>query len=122
MLLVPPKNFQNNCISPHPPGKSKALEPPGVPWDSFGVAKFDLSPLLLGEEKLRLKSPVLPCVRPISNSRALAMEPRLDFSESLSPGRYMESGTVLTIELVLAHPLVEHANYLQLSRLPELTG
>jgi len=101
-------------------GKSKALEPPGVPWDSFGVAKFDLSPLLLGEEKLRLKSPVLPCVRPISNSRALALEPRLDFSESLPPGRYMESGTVLTIELVLAHPLVEHANYLQLSRLPEL--
>lgn len=105
-------------------GKSKALGLPGVPWDPYGIAKFDLSPLLLGEEKLRLKSPVLPCVRPVNSSRTnvLMTEPRLDDTGSLPSGRYIESGTVITVELVLAHPLVEHTNYLKLSHPPKVTG
>ena len=70
-------------------GKSKALGPPGIPWDSYGIAKFDLSPLLLGEDKLKLKSPVLPCVRPVNSNRTsvLKTEPRLDDSGSLPCGR-----------------------------------
>ncbi|KAL5263744.1 hypothetical protein ACHWQZ_G004965 [Mnemiopsis leidyi] len=98
-------------------GKSKALGPPGIPWDSYGIAKFDLSPLLLGEDKLRLKSPVLPCVRPVNSSRnsVLKTQPRLDDTGSLPCGRYIESETVLTVELSLAHPLVQHTNYLKLT-------
>ena len=72
-------------------GKSKALGPPGIPWDSYGIAKFDLSPLLLGEDKLRLKSLVLPCVRPVNSSRnsVLKTQPRLDDTGSLPCGRFI---------------------------------
>jgi len=103
-------------------GKSKALGPPGIPWDSYGIAKFDLSPLLLGEDKLRLKSPVLPCVRPVNSNRTNVLKtgPRLDDTGSLPCGRYIESGTVITVELSLAHPLVQHTNYLKLTN-PSLT-
>lgn len=34
------------------------------PWDPHGIAKFDLSGLLLGQQVMHLKSAVRPCVIP----------------------------------------------------------
>ena len=37
------------------------------PWDPYGIAKFDLSGLLLGERVLNLRSPIHPCPLPETN-------------------------------------------------------
>ena len=34
------------------------------PWNPYGVAKFDLSDLLLGQQVLYITSPILPCPTP----------------------------------------------------------
>ena len=34
------------------------------PWNPYGVAKFDLSDLLLGQQLLYITSPILPCPSP----------------------------------------------------------
>ena len=40
----------------------------GKPWDPYGVAKFDLSGLLLGQKYLHLRSPIHCCPLPDTHS------------------------------------------------------
>lgn len=101
-------------------GKAPTRAPMGIAWNPYGVAKFDLSPLLLGEQKMRLKAPVLPCIRPPNPGRdaILQRDAQPDPTGCVTNGRFLESGTFMTVTITLAHPLVDASNYLHLSLPP----
>ncbi|KAH3893051.1 hypothetical protein DPMN_017190 [Dreissena polymorpha] len=85
-------------------------------WDPYGVAKVDLSDLLLGHRYLHLKIPVHNCPPPdllgLGDSRmggkmvgiAGAVDGPVD--GPLATGHYMSSHTMLKVKVELAQPLV----------------
>ncbi|PIK33636.1 hypothetical protein BSL78_29553, partial [Apostichopus japonicus] len=87
------------------------------PWDPYGIAKFDLSPLLLGEKTLFLTSPVHNCPIPDqlgrygANDRLIGVQNAVDGpkDEPLPAGHYIDAGTQMKVKVQVAYPLISPA-------------
>ncbi|KAL9960808.1 hypothetical protein ACROYT_G034311 [Oculina patagonica] len=84
------------------------------PWDPYGIAKFDLSGLLLGQKYLYLRSPIHCCPLPDTHSGlqkpdgAIVGQPgNVDGPEDkpMPVANYLECGSELKIKVDLAFPL-----------------
>lgn len=69
-----------------------------IGWDHFGIAKFDLSDLLLGQTMLQLRSPILNCplpenyiAPPVSYDGRLVIPP----GTTQGPGMIIRSGYII---------------------------
>ncbi|RMX52800.1 hypothetical protein pdam_00012207 [Pocillopora damicornis] len=84
------------------------------PWDPYGIAKFDLSGLLLGHKYLYLRSPIHCCPLPDTRSGLekpegpiLGQPGNVDAPEDkpMPVANYLEAGSELKIKVDLAYPL-----------------
>ncbi|XP_033647231.1 uncharacterized protein LOC117306814 [Asterias rubens] len=83
------------------------------PWDPYGLAKFDLSDLLLGERVLNLTSPIHSCQLPDVIGRNRTDTRLIGYSNSadgpkdepLPMGHYLESHSQLKIRVEVSYPL-----------------
>lgn len=84
------------------------------PWDPYGVARIDLSGLLLGQKVLQIKCPVVCGPRSHAHDHASSpsLEPEGDFglmscsqSTSLPPGDYIGSHCELSVTVELTYSL-----------------
>ncbi|XP_064632936.1 uncharacterized protein LOC135491169 isoform X2 [Lineus longissimus] len=85
------------------------------PWDPHGIAKFDLSGLLLGQKMLSLKVPIQPCANPDllglkegkQDEKLVGIAGAVDGPvDSPTPaGHYFQSGAALNIKVTVAHAL-----------------
>ncbi|XP_022081512.1 uncharacterized protein LOC110974284 [Acanthaster planci] len=83
------------------------------PWDPYGLAKFDLSSLLLGERVLNLTAPIHSCPIPDVIGRNKADNRLIGYSSSadgpkdepLPMGHYLENHSQLKIRVEVAYPL-----------------
>lgn len=86
------------------------------PWDPYGVSKFDLSGLLLGQRILYLESPIHNCSSPdILGTRGKSADGKLvgvagatdgPIDSPIPAGHYLEANSMLKIKIEIAHPLV----------------
>ncbi|XP_071961619.1 uncharacterized protein [Antedon mediterranea] len=84
----------------------------GRPWDPYGVAKFDLSQLLLGEKTLYMTSPIHCCPIPDIIGRnvqdkLLGVTNAVDGpkDEPLPVGHYLDVNSQLKVRIEIAYPL-----------------
>lgn len=84
------------------------------PWDPYGIAKFDLSGLLLGQTYLYLRSPIHCCPLPDTHSGLqkpdgpiVGQPGNVDGPEDkpMPAANYLEFGSELKIKVDLAYPL-----------------
>lgn len=84
------------------------------PWDPYGIAKFDLSGLLLGQKYLYLRSPIHCCPLPDTHSGLqkpdgpiLGQPGNVDAPEDkpMPVANYLEAGSELKIKVNLVYPL-----------------
>lgn len=84
------------------------------PWDPYGIAKFDLSGLLLGQKYLHLRSPIHCCPLPDTHSGLqkpdgpiVGQPGNVDGPEDkpMPVANYLECGSELKIKVDLAYPL-----------------
>ncbi|XP_020606074.1 uncharacterized protein FLJ43738-like [Orbicella faveolata] len=84
------------------------------PWDPYGIAKFDLSGLLLGQTYLYLRSPIHCCPLPDTHSglqkpdgTIVGQPGNVDGPEDkpMPVANYLECGSELKIKVDLAYPL-----------------
>ena len=88
-------------------------------WDPFGIAKFDLSDLLFGQQILYLKSPIMNCPLPDvlgvrdgkMDGKVLGVPGSLDGPSDVPfrVGSYLQSDAMLKICVEVAHPLATPA-------------
>ena len=85
------------------------------PWDPYGIARFDLSSLLLGQKTVYMSAPIHGCLPPdILGTRSehggklYGVSGAVDGPQDapLASGHYIESHSVVKISIHLAHPLV----------------
>ncbi|XP_071128270.1 uncharacterized protein [Mytilus edulis] len=85
------------------------------PWDPYGVAKLDLSELLLGHQYIHLKVPIHNCAVPeILGSgdkvegKIVGMTGAVDgpVDKPLPAGHYIQAHTMLKVKVEVAYPLV----------------
>ncbi|XP_074646485.1 uncharacterized protein LOC141902581 [Tubulanus polymorphus] len=89
------------------------------PWDPYGLAKFDLSGLLLGQKVLELASPIQPCAMPDPlgikegkmDGKLLGVTGAVDgpVETPLQSGHYLQGGASLKILVEIAHTLTNAA-------------
>ncbi|EDO32777.1 predicted protein, partial [Nematostella vectensis] len=86
----------------------------GKTWDPYGIARFDLSGLLLGQKMLQLRSPIQSCPIPEINighekqdGPIVGQLGNVDGPEdSPNPAaNYLEAGSELKIKVELAYPI-----------------
>ncbi|XP_001191000.4 uncharacterized protein LOC755639 [Strongylocentrotus purpuratus] len=83
------------------------------PWDPYGIAKIDLSGLLLGEKIIYQTSPIHNCPLPdllgrgVKNNRLMGVSNAADGpkDEPLPVGHYIDSGARLKVRLEVAHAI-----------------
>lgn len=84
------------------------------PWDPYGVAKFDLSGLLLGQKFLHMRSPIQCCPLPDTYSGLQKLDGpivgqpgNVDGPEDkpMPVANYLECGSELKVKVHLAYPL-----------------
>lgn len=84
------------------------------PWDPYGLAKFDLSGLLLGQKYLHLRSPIHCCTLPDAFSGLekpdgpiVGKPGNVDGPEDrpMPQANYLECGSELKVKVELAYPL-----------------
>lgn len=84
------------------------------PWDPYGIAKFDLSGLLLGQKYLHLRSPIHCCPLPDTHSGLqkpdgpiVGQPGNVDGPEDkpMPVANYLEHGSELKVKVDLAYPL-----------------
>ncbi|XP_072038562.1 uncharacterized protein [Amphiura filiformis] len=91
------------------------------PWDPYGIAKFDLSSLLLGEKIMYMKSPIHNCPTPDllgrnnkgnNDDRLMGVSNAADgpLDEPLAPGHYIDSDAQLKMRVEVAYPLTSYAD------------
>ena len=90
------------------------------PWDPCGIAKFDLSGLLLGQQVLHLKSPIHQCPSPDvlglrdgqQDGKMVGVAGALDgpVATPLPVGHYLEANAMLKIRVEVAYPLTTPAS------------
>ncbi|CAD5115287.1 DgyrCDS4280 [Dimorphilus gyrociliatus] len=84
------------------------------PWDPYGISRFDLSGLLLGQKIIYLHSPILPCKIPdvlgkeMKDNALLGIRGAVDGPEigPMQQADYMGSGAELKIRVEVAKVLV----------------
>ncbi|CAH1265877.1 KIAA1257 [Branchiostoma lanceolatum] len=82
-------------------------------WDPYGVAKFDMSDLLLGQKSMNLTAPIHCCPLPdmagirTENGKLVGIIGAVDGPEAapLPTGHYLETNAQLKIRLEVAYPL-----------------
>ncbi|XP_059161294.1 uncharacterized protein LOC131944620 isoform X2 [Physella acuta] len=88
------------------------------PWDPYGVAKLDLSELLLGHRFLELKIPIHNCPLPDIlgsdknySGKLIGVPGAVDgpVDRPLSAGHYLENGSMLKVQIELAEALITPA-------------
>ncbi|XP_063952895.1 uncharacterized protein LOC129255695 [Lytechinus pictus] len=83
------------------------------PWDPYGIAKIDLSGLLLGEKIIYQTSPIHNCPLPdllgrgVKNNRLIGVSNAADGpkDEPLPVGHYIDSDARLKVRLEVAHAI-----------------
>ena len=95
-VILGTHGFGGSCVE----GEAK-------PWDPYGVARVDLSGLLLGQRIIQLKCPVT--CGPRNPSHCSSPNPTsmdsCSLSTSLPPGDYLGSHCELSVVVELTHPL-----------------
>nr|XP_006825129.1 PREDICTED: uncharacterized protein LOC100373146 [Saccoglossus kowalevskii] len=96
------------------------------PWDPYGIAKFQLSDLLLGEKILNLTSPIHSCSIPdqmgfqvARNGRLLGVPNSVDGPRDLPlpMGHYLENNAQLKIRVEITYPLTTPKDLQQKSQM-----
>ncbi|CAL1542846.1 unnamed protein product [Lymnaea stagnalis] len=89
------------------------------PWDPYGVAKVNLSELLLGHKFLHLRVPITNCAIPDIlgadqdySGKLIGLAGAVDgpVDGPLPAGHYLENSSMLKVKIELAQPIISPAN------------
>ncbi|KAL3851655.1 hypothetical protein ACJMK2_015384 [Sinanodonta woodiana] len=99
----------------------------GKPWDPFGIAKLNLSDLLLGQRYMYLKIPVYNCPIPDyfgegdnSGGKLMGIAGAVDgpVDSPFAVGHYMQAHTMLKVKVEIAYPLTTLENVKYKEQIP----
>nr|KAI8733024.1 hypothetical protein BgiMline_028969 [Biomphalaria glabrata] len=97
------------------------------PWDPYGVARVNLSELLLGHKYLKLKVPILNCPIPdilgkdkSQNGKLIGVAGAVDgpVDAPIQAGHYMDHMSMLNVNIQLAHPVISTASVIAKEHIP----